>query len=112
MPLVLDVIAGKAMAHARGDRYPTASDLASDVQRWLADEPVSAHRDEFSTRLLRWTRRHRIQVTSAMVLVVTAAVASTIGLAVVSRERGKTAEQRDFARSGTTARPEELCAMP
>ena len=40
------------------DRYASARQLAGDLERWLADEPVLAHRETFSHRVARWSRRH------------------------------------------------------
>ena len=36
------------------DRYATCRALADDVERWMADEPVSAWREPFSRRARRW----------------------------------------------------------
>jgi hypothetical protein len=33
----------KALAKKPGERYATALELAGDVKRWLADEPVTAY---------------------------------------------------------------------
>jgi hypothetical protein len=57
VPAALEAICAKAMARVRTDRYATASELAQDVQRWLADEPVSAHREWIAKRIWRWCRR-------------------------------------------------------
>src|SRR5262249_32378179 len=43
VPKSLEAICLKAMAHAAEARYATAKDLADDVDRWLADEPVTAY---------------------------------------------------------------------
>jgi serine/threonine-protein kinase len=59
IPRQLQSIAYKAMQKEARDRYPTALDLARDVERYLADEPVSAHQDSFGLRLARIARRHR-----------------------------------------------------
>ena len=40
-PAELNAICAKAMAKSRTDRYASATDLADDVERWLADEPVT-----------------------------------------------------------------------
>lgn len=66
----LDAICAKAMARDRRDRYAKAEDLARDVERWLADEPVAAFREPLSTRLWRRARRHKALVTSSAVLLV------------------------------------------
>jgi serine/threonine-protein kinase len=65
VPKPLDAITRKAMALRIEDRYPTAQALAEDLERWLADEPVSAHREPLIARVRRWGRRHRTLVTTA-----------------------------------------------
>ena len=59
VPKRLQAIAYKAMAREPGDRYSTALELAKDIERYLADEPVSAYRDSFGLRVARMARRHR-----------------------------------------------------
>ena len=66
IPRPLEAICLKAMAKRPEDRYPTAPDLAADVRRWLADEPVAAYPEPFVARIRRWTRRHRAMVISAL----------------------------------------------
>ena len=56
----LDSICAKAMSKERSGRYAKATDLAADIQRWLGDEPVSAHRESRAQRLRRWGRRNRV----------------------------------------------------
>ena len=55
----LEAVCAKAMALDAGNRYETALDLASDVENYLADAPVSVYREPLSRKLARWTRRHR-----------------------------------------------------
>ncbi len=59
IPKPLEAICLKAMAWAKADRYPSASALAEDVQRYLAGESVSAYREGLVERALRWMWRHR-----------------------------------------------------
>jgi serine/threonine-protein kinase len=59
VPLALEAACAKAMAAEPNDRYPSAKALAEDVQRWLADEPVSAYREPWEVRAARWLRRHK-----------------------------------------------------
>ena len=70
----LQAICLKAMAKEPSGRYATASELAQEVRRFLADEPVNAYREPLAKRALRWSKRHRVLVNST-------AVASLIGLA-------------------------------
>jgi serine/threonine-protein kinase len=65
-PAALDAICCKAMALRPEDRYATALDLAADVEKWLADEPVKAHRESYADQASRWMRRHRTGVTAAV----------------------------------------------
>jgi len=58
IPKGLEAICLKAMNLRPEHRYATARALADDVERWMADEPVSARRDSLSTTVVRWLR-HR-----------------------------------------------------
>ncbi len=55
-------IVGKAMAEAAGDRYASALDLRDDVARYLAGEPVTAHRETLVERAARLFVRHRVAI--------------------------------------------------
>jgi eukaryotic-like serine/threonine-protein kinase len=55
----LEVVCNKAMALKPQDRYPSARALADDVERWLANEPVTAWREPWTVRGRRWLVRHR-----------------------------------------------------
>lgn len=46
----LEAVCRKAMALKPDDRYASARALADDVERWTADEPVSAWREPPSRR--------------------------------------------------------------
>jgi hypothetical protein len=54
VPPALEAVCARAMAAKLEDRYPTAKALADEVQRWLADEPVSAYREPLVDRARRW----------------------------------------------------------
>ncbi len=79
MPRALEAICLKAMARRPEDRYATALELAADVRRWLADEPVSAYAEPLDVRARRWMRRHRTLVTTAVATLVVGLV--ILGLA-------------------------------
>ncbi len=99
----LEAICLKAMARKAEDRYPSTRALADDVERWMADEPVTATTDPVVVRLARWGRRHRPLVAGLAVLLVTSVVALAFGLAVVRRERDLTERQRDRAQTALEA---------
>src|SRR5207248_1953974 len=62
-------------AREPGARYARASDLAEEVQRFLAGEPVKAWREPFVVRARRWISRHRIFVAASSAASIVAAVA-------------------------------------
>ncbi len=93
-PPALEAICLKALSRRREDRYQSAAELARDVQRWLADEPVSVYREPLAARLGRWSRRHRLAVTSLAVLLVCAVLGLTVSTILVNAERQRTEEAR------------------
>jgi serine/threonine-protein kinase len=74
----LEAICVKAMAPQPGDRYESVQALKSDLERWLADEPVTAYREPWRERLQRWGRKHQTLVTSAAAVLFMAACAAAL----------------------------------
>jgi serine/threonine-protein kinase len=103
VPAALDAVCAKAMAKRRSHRYQTASALADDVERWLADEPVSVYRDPVIVRLLRWMRRHRAWAASGAAALVLVAVVSTVAALSISRARENEALALRRAQDSLTA---------
>ena len=81
----LEAVCLKAMANQPGDRYPSCRALADDVERWMADEPVSAWAEPWTRKLLRWLTRHRTGVTGAAAAVLAGVVGLSAVLAVQAR---------------------------
>ncbi len=54
----LEAVCLKAMALRPEDRYTSPRLLAEDIERWMADEPVSACREPWTRKLMRWLTRH------------------------------------------------------
>jgi eukaryotic-like serine/threonine-protein kinase len=75
----LEAVCLRAMALQPRDRYASPRLLAEDIERWMADEPVTVWREPFSRRLSRWVTRHRTGVTG----VAAAVLAGVVGLAAV-----------------------------
>ncbi|MDA1266463.1 MAG: DUF3365 domain-containing protein, partial [Planctomycetota bacterium] len=71
----------KAMARDPQDRYSSAKDLAQDLRRFLAGEPVAARPLGRVVRLARWVRRNPLA--SAVVLAVV--LGSAVGWAYLAR---------------------------
>ncbi len=67
IPRPLEAICLKAMAKDSGDRYEDATALTRDLERYLADERISAWRESHLERFGRWVRRHRALASSGAV---------------------------------------------
>lgn len=97
-PRALEAICLKAMRRERDDRYQSASDLAAEVRRFLADEPVDAYPEAWTARLARWARKHKATVTTAAILLAASAVGLAVGNVLIGRERDRVRAQREIAR--------------
>ena len=78
--------------------YATAKAVADDLERWMADEPVSAWREPLARRARRWGRRNRTAVTGAAAALVVALLALSVGNMLIGRQRSVALTQRDLAR--------------
>jgi eukaryotic-like serine/threonine-protein kinase len=93
----LAAICLKATSYLPEERYPSATELARDVEHWLADEPVSAFAEPWTYRVNRWTRRHKALVSGVLVLLTTAVVALSIGTFLLSLANEETRSERNVA---------------
>ena len=84
VPPALEAICLKAMALDPQDRYLSAGDLADDVQRYLADEPVTVYREPLVQQAARVARHHKVAVSTVSALLIT----MMIGLTVWSEVEG------------------------
>lgn len=62
IPRALEAICLKAISVNPEDRYKSAKLLADDIDKWLADEPVSAYQEPPMDQARRWANRHRTTV--------------------------------------------------
>ncbi len=81
----LEAVCLKAMATKPADRYASCRALAEDIERWAADEPVSAWREPLSRRVRRWANRNRTVVASVAVALIAGVVGLSAVLAVQTR---------------------------
>jgi tetratricopeptide (TPR) repeat protein/tRNA A-37 threonylcarbamoyl transferase component Bud32 len=88
-PPALEAVCLKALAKRPAERYATATELAREVQRFLADEPVSAWREPVAVRARRWARRNRSLVTAAAAALLVALAGLAAVLAVQTRANGR-----------------------
>ena len=78
VPVPLEAICRKAMALKPKDRYTSPRNLADEIERWLADEAVTAHAEPWPARLGRWVRHHKGSGGGAAAAIT---VAITVGIA-------------------------------
>ncbi len=90
----LDAICLKALRKDPGARYPSATELAADLERHLASLPVIARGEDRRYRAARFLARHRAAIAVVAALAV-AAVA--VGLAIGAARRGDLAVRADPA---------------
>jgi serine/threonine protein kinase/tetratricopeptide (TPR) repeat protein len=95
----LDAVCLKAMARRPEDRYASPRALSEDVERWMADEPVSAWPEPIARRARRWANRNRTKVTAAAAAI----VAGVIGLSAVLAVQTKANAALDAKNQALTA---------
>ena len=83
VPQPLLSICQKAMSLDPAQRYRSAKGLADDVDRFLADQPVSAFREPWTDRARRWIAKNRTTVTTIATSVLVALVLLLIGNALL-----------------------------
>lgn len=89
VPPALQAICLKAMATNSVDRYRSVVDLAADVERWLADEPVAVHNDSVTVKVVRWVRRNRTLATAGGVAAALIATGLILGSTLLGALQAK-----------------------
>lgn len=101
IPRDLATIVHKAMDRESTRRYPSAGELAADLQRFLDDDPIRARRITSVERLARWCRRQPLVaglLAAIMVLVLVIAVGSTVSSLMLSAALRTSEEKQDRLR--------------
>jgi len=88
----LDWITLKALEKDRARRYGTPSELAADINHYLANEPVTARPASLAYRARKYAQRHKFGVAAAAVmalLLIGFGVMQAIELRRITRERDR-----------------------
>ncbi len=96
IPRDLETVVLKAADKDPGRRYQSAEELADDLRRFLADQPVRARRTSPAERAWRWCRRNPAVAAStalAAVLLIATAAVSSVAAVWLGEERNATREQ-------------------
>jgi WD40 repeat protein/serine/threonine protein kinase len=98
IPRDLVTIVHKAADRDPARRYQTAGELADDLQRFLADEPIRARRTSSLEHVVRWARHNRGVATALGAIAAILVIASVLsGVAAVQFRR--LADDREAARA-------------
>ena len=94
----VEIIVGKALAKEKERRYQSADEFASDIGRYLKDEPIAARPPSTGYQLRKFAQRNRVLVGGAVAtfLVLVAGLAMSTALylrAEAQRQRAVMAEQ-------------------
>jgi len=96
-PADLVAIVERAMAPLPVDRYGDAGELATELRRFLTGQLVSAHRYTAGQRIDRFVRRHRAEVTIAVLAAIGFAAGGTFAVRRILHERDVADHERRLA---------------
>ena len=82
IPVDLETITLKALAKEPSERYPSASEFAQDLQRFLKDEPIVAQPPSLGRRAAKWMRRNRELTASIAISLPLLLLAGVVGLSI------------------------------
>ena len=110
IPTDLETICLKAIERAPGDRYPTASEMAEDLRRFLAHEPIAARRPGLVAQARRWSRRRPI-ATAVVGVALPSVVLLAAGSMAYRQQRTDFRHQREVLQAQQDAEREQLAAQ-
>ena len=96
LPAELETILMQCLEREPSRRYATARDLADDLERWLAGEPIQARPPGVGYLARSFARRNRVWLGAGAAVMVASLVGTLVSLAYAQRaeQRGREAEQR------------------
>jgi serine/threonine protein kinase len=94
VPAELETVVLKALAKRPEERYASAQDLADDLKRWREDRPILARRPTLWQRLMKWARRHRAVVATALAGLVLAVGVLSVSLVLLVLAYARADEDR------------------
>ena len=100
VPRDLETICLKCLERDPARRYASAAELAGDLRRYLAGEPILARPASAWYRLRRFERRHRLAVVASGLVAATLVAATALSLWFASKAR--VAEREAAADSATS----------
>jgi eukaryotic-like serine/threonine-protein kinase len=110
----LETIVAKALEKDKTRRYTSAGELAADLRRYLADEPILARPASALYRARKFVRRHRVLVGAAGIvfIVLLGGVIASTGQAIrASRERDRALRAEQIAKAVNDFLQDDLLAQ-
>ncbi|MFT7670402.1 MAG: serine/threonine protein kinase, partial [Planctomycetota bacterium] len=101
VPKDLAVICGKALEKVRDARFQTMADLASDLRRHLANEPIHAQSPTMVERGVKWVRRNPTKSLVSAVVGVAFVVISGLGIKLAKSNTSLETEKANLAQTNT-----------
>jgi tetratricopeptide (TPR) repeat protein len=101
----IETIVSKALEKERSRRYQSASEFASDIYRYLRDEPVTARPPRAIYQIRKFAKRHRVVAAGVSV----AAIGLAAGMAATVWQLGETRRARNDL-AGTNSKLERAVA--
>ena len=105
----LAAIISRAMATEPTDRYRNVAGLVDDLQRFLADQPVSAYRDPWWARMARKIRQH--PTATAVLGISTLFVVLAVAVAWIANDAWKARETERLNRLRVAAERSDATAL-
>ena len=90
VPAALEAVCMKALAREPSARFASALELAAELERWLADEPVQCWREPLRLRARRWLKRRRTLVAGIAAALAVGVVALTVATILLTDANRKT----------------------
>ncbi len=107
IPAALEAICLQAMQTSPDSRYRSAQALASDIESWMADEPISVHREALSEKALRLARRYRSWTVVSFLALTVLTIGSVVSVLLISNSKFEADRQARIATSLRLARESE-----
>jgi len=108
IPRNLEAICLQSLTKDPEGRFARALDLAEEVNRWLADEPVKSYRESWPDRLGRFARKHRAWTQAGIAALLIISVVSLVAVWQISLANQRVtlaaAETREQYRQAQAAR--------
>ena len=100
----VDAVVMTALQKDRTGRYQTASELARDIERYLAAEPVEAYPSSPASRMWKWARKYPRGLLGAAAMLLLLLAVGVVGVVLTVNASRMKAQARRTARQATAER--------